>query len=403
ANYVYNEKYLIGSGTSMASPFIVGAAALVLANNPVLNQEDVRKKLREGADDLGVAGFDSTYGAGRLNLANILKSAESTEKIFPEIKLPKDNEIISQTFYIVGSVMGDNSSIDSWQIYYEKDGSNNLEKATGNNCYGKNQFPFFSCQIDTKGWENGKIYNIELVVSSGSDSIFNKKRIIFIGLEPPMNLTANGTNPSPRQDNSEFIINWKYPSAYYNRIWYKLGSAPLSNEDGISTTSKPFIIKATAAGGQDLYVWLENFKKERNYKNYSKVPLNYGLSYRVNPPFNVESNVENKNIVISWTQSEKGTYPIIGYYVYKSLSGDFQKDGAVSSQLVNDTNYEFEDLDEGVMYYFAVQAVDSHGNKSEFSLPVSASISSASTLKDLIIDKIKERFQQWRQNMVTSS
>ncbi|MFH1030615.1 MAG: S8 family serine peptidase, partial [bacterium] len=46
ANYVYNEKYLIGSGTSMASPFIVGAAALVLANNPVLNQEDVRKKLR---------------------------------------------------------------------------------------------------------------------------------------------------------------------------------------------------------------------------------------------------------------------------------------------------------------------------------------------------------------------
>lgn len=57
----------IFSGTSMASPHAAGVAALVLGANPGIGVLDVRRILRESADDLGVAGWDPQFGYGRVN------------------------------------------------------------------------------------------------------------------------------------------------------------------------------------------------------------------------------------------------------------------------------------------------------------------------------------------------
>jgi hypothetical protein len=56
-------------GTSMACPFVAGAAALILSQNPGMSPEGVKAQLEETAVDLGSPGFDSTYGHGRVNLA----------------------------------------------------------------------------------------------------------------------------------------------------------------------------------------------------------------------------------------------------------------------------------------------------------------------------------------------
>ncbi len=59
------------SGTSMASPHVAGAAALVLARNPALPPASVRLALVNTSLDLGTAGLDEWYGFGliRANLA----------------------------------------------------------------------------------------------------------------------------------------------------------------------------------------------------------------------------------------------------------------------------------------------------------------------------------------------
>lgn len=67
---VIGTNYCRLSGTSMATPHVAGLAALLLAKNPGLTNEEIRQLLRAGADDLGSLGKDNTFGYGRINAAN---------------------------------------------------------------------------------------------------------------------------------------------------------------------------------------------------------------------------------------------------------------------------------------------------------------------------------------------
>ena len=54
-------------GTSYSSPTVAGVAALVLSANPNLTPPEVAEILKQSANDLGPAGWDSSYGWGRVN------------------------------------------------------------------------------------------------------------------------------------------------------------------------------------------------------------------------------------------------------------------------------------------------------------------------------------------------
>jgi subtilisin family serine protease len=74
--HIIDENYLIASGTSMSSPHVAGAAAVLLSFAPGLSNERVRDILRSSADDVvdpygdgaHLPGFDRYTGAGRINL-----------------------------------------------------------------------------------------------------------------------------------------------------------------------------------------------------------------------------------------------------------------------------------------------------------------------------------------------
>ncbi|UCE59670.1 MAG: S8 family serine peptidase [Phycisphaerales bacterium] len=60
------------SGTSMSCPTVAGLVALVLDVDPTLTPAEVRQIIRDGAIDMGPAGFDRAYGYGRIDVINTL-------------------------------------------------------------------------------------------------------------------------------------------------------------------------------------------------------------------------------------------------------------------------------------------------------------------------------------------
>ncbi len=76
--------YASGTGTSFSAPIVAGVAALVLSVNPGLSGAQVRGLLEQTADDLGPAGWDTSYGYGRVNASNA---------VFAAVNMPASNAI----------------------------------------------------------------------------------------------------------------------------------------------------------------------------------------------------------------------------------------------------------------------------------------------------------------------
>src|SRR6266542_3448607 len=75
--------YAQASGTSMATPHLVGCAALIRSVAPFLAPAAVESTLKSTAVDLGSPGWDSAYGAGRVNCASAVGLASSLPTATP--------------------------------------------------------------------------------------------------------------------------------------------------------------------------------------------------------------------------------------------------------------------------------------------------------------------------------
>ncbi len=64
---VMGGSYAWAGGTSLSAPIVAGVAALVLSVNPSLTGPQIQDVLKTSADDLGPAGWDPSYGWGRVN------------------------------------------------------------------------------------------------------------------------------------------------------------------------------------------------------------------------------------------------------------------------------------------------------------------------------------------------
>ncbi|HVQ74134.1 MAG TPA: S8 family serine peptidase, partial [Candidatus Binatia bacterium] len=63
------------SGTSFSSPITAGVVALMMAANPSLSPIEIEQLLKANADDLGSAGWDPSYGFGRVNAYRAVAAA----------------------------------------------------------------------------------------------------------------------------------------------------------------------------------------------------------------------------------------------------------------------------------------------------------------------------------------
>lgn len=71
-----NGEYQPLNGTSMATPFVSGAAALVKLTHPKWGPHEIRTALEKSARDIQSAGFDASTGHGLLNVNDAIQSQE---------------------------------------------------------------------------------------------------------------------------------------------------------------------------------------------------------------------------------------------------------------------------------------------------------------------------------------
>ena len=73
--YSYYENYDYLQGTSQATPYVSGLAALIWSRNPSLTADEVQQLMQSTAVDLGAAGWDPIYGWGRIDVAAAVAAA----------------------------------------------------------------------------------------------------------------------------------------------------------------------------------------------------------------------------------------------------------------------------------------------------------------------------------------
>lgn len=94
--------YTTIQGTSFASPYAAGVAALVLSQQPGLTAAEVEQILQDTAMDLGAAGYDTTYGYGLVNAEAALLAVSELPEIEIEgngVEIPDGSAAFSTADY----------------------------------------------------------------------------------------------------------------------------------------------------------------------------------------------------------------------------------------------------------------------------------------------------------------
>ena len=113
-NHYYGD-YAKRSGTSMASPYVAGTAALLLSYNPNLTVDQVEQILKETARDLGAPGKDDYFGYGRIDAFAALQKVDQTysQNLIGKITNPTTNE-----FTLNNPIIIQGSASDRGQCYF---------------------------------------------------------------------------------------------------------------------------------------------------------------------------------------------------------------------------------------------------------------------------------------------
>ena len=102
-------------GTSASSPYVAGAASLVLSAYPGFTASQLQSTLEGWAVDMGVAGKDSIYGSGRLNLALPILEVDPTSLVFGEVEIPQTKTLTFRAYNTgTGTLSGTVSDDRDW-------------------------------------------------------------------------------------------------------------------------------------------------------------------------------------------------------------------------------------------------------------------------------------------------
>ncbi|MGB9719866.1 MAG: S8 family serine peptidase [bacterium] len=189
--YNNNNGYLDGwNGTSMATPHTAGTVALMLQKNPYLTRAEIDSILQMTAVDLGTAGKDNDFGAGRIDAlaavnATPFPGAPFTPTIiapFNYARLPSVNPIFKLT-----TTDPQNDPV-KYRIYWSTDTAFTVQDSITTGTYASGSIASYTLSVPLT---NGVTYWWRVraadTTTGGMWSAPTAKRSFTIGLSLPAN------------------------------------------------------------------------------------------------------------------------------------------------------------------------------------------------------------------------
>ncbi|HKQ48262.1 MAG TPA: S8 family serine peptidase [Phycisphaerae bacterium] len=166
----YNNAsdYAWVNGTSFASPYAAGVAAIVKAAHPTWGPINIETAMKSGAIDLGASGYDTTFGWGFVNAyRSITIFGPSNDECTNAYAIPG-------TFYNPGSIFTYNATVSN---FYEPDESCEAGNVGVSNSVWYSYTPPGNGTIDLNTW--GSNYDTVLSVFDGCGAYIGATQIWF--------------------------------------------------------------------------------------------------------------------------------------------------------------------------------------------------------------------------------
>jgi subtilisin family serine protease len=221
---IFSSGYATGDGTSFATPFVAGAAAVIRGAWPHLTAVQTSQILLTTATDLGTSGVDSTYGHGMLNLyAAVQAQGQNTLGYGSSISM--GGYEIADSSMVTSSIFGDafasnvapNLASAIFFDDYGRDYKANLASKIGarnsNNITNLNSLVFNNITAKTaplqfgKDFRNTLKFNAATYKNPQAQNYFGLKFITLDRSIDPQNNLSNGL--SLVRDSSDFAPNLK--------------------------------------------------------------------------------------------------------------------------------------------------------------------------------------------------
>jgi thermitase len=186
--YSYSMNYDFLNGTSQATPYVSGLAALVWATNPSLTPQQVQEAIESTAVDLGTPGWDSTYGWGRINAA----AAVAVYSVPAAPVLNTIDNTDGDGSYVVD--WNDVTNASSYVLQEDDDPSFTTPNTVSN---------LITSQYSVSGRAPGTWYYRVLAHATGGDSAWSNVQSVGVKPNAPtLNAISNGSH----QD--AYLLSW---------------------------------------------------------------------------------------------------------------------------------------------------------------------------------------------------
>jgi hypothetical protein len=276
ADITTDSSYVEKAGTSMATPHVAGAAAVLLAAWPYLSASQTVQILLETATDLGVAGVDDVYGHGLLNLGNAV-TAQGPNNIAP-LNLVTSLGFDART-----------SSISTNPIF--------------GNAYSKNLAPILKDAVFFDKYGRDYKANLDQKITSNNSNSYNLDNLLFTNYSSAALPVSFGENYS-----NNLMVKFNTSNVF---------SDPISGE----TRHNKFGLK---------HLTIDRSKEDQSGFNSSNVAFSYSKNFSSN--LKVGFNKNDFSSDFSWDNPAQN-YHLISYNnfassPYKKLSlANFTSDG----------------------------------------------------------------------------